>query len=167
MGDQVEKKGANSWKWFLAIGLTGLCVMVVAVSVLVAVVFKKGKPQLARVFEQTLLAEGNSKIPADRLALLRELCELAKRKEMSLPAVVMLTSAGNSALDDHKVSDQEQKNLILVRDFVKSAGGAVNYKAMGEFSYAHPQLKLKIEHKNIVAPPAPDSSAATTQTQEK
>jgi hypothetical protein len=151
MSSQSDEKKVNPWKMVLGGVPLLLLILIGSAYALFAYAFPQGKVQYAAHYRAALAKLGPAGIPADRLALLREIEVLVGRKEATLPAVAMMVGVAADALRDGRVSDDELKHLVLVRDFSKSKSCAVSFGDLGGFLAVHPEIKSILERRDGAA----------------
>lgn len=167
MDDRADKKGASPWKWIIAGSVTTLLILAGTAYALLAYAVPQGKTQMARMLEERLGREHDPRIPAERMALLREVSAMANRPSASFASVLLLVDVADDALLDHQVTEQEQANLVLVRDWVGAQKNAAGFSQMGAFITDHPEIKALLNRHTPPLPAVTPGGETTTTQAEK
>lgn len=163
MAETSEKTITGKIYWIVRSGLAALAVVLVVLAFIFQHFLGHDKLELAKEFEKTVAsAKSDALAPAD-LALVREMSALASRPQASLAAVTTLAVAGENALANRRVSDEERQSLILLCKLAKDENAAVGWTSLGRLLNEHPAIKRLLEHPNLT-PFHPTQDAASTTT---
>jgi hypothetical protein len=146
METTVVTKKRFGWKKIVGIILLVMVLIGAGLSYFIYNRMQKAKSEMAKQFITFVdKTEKDRKIPQEQMAPILELKEIVKNPDVTLWSVLMSMGIVHHCLEDGKISEQESKDILLVRDELKKNNGKEGFKDMAKFMQDNPSIKSLFE----------------------